>query len=187
MRSPPDSRTAATPIGDAAVILPLTLLPAEPARSPLQRRFVDEGINAHDVNAAVTELVTVAPAQAQGPRRRRCGHIYAVPRGKGARGRARGSAHASRSYSMTSMTTMTTTTPTLISRMPQPAYVVPGAMEALLALGKAIGSTALPETTRELVNLRASQINGCGVCLVQHPRSARKLGVDDDKLPAIAG
>jgi AhpD family alkylhydroperoxidase len=88
---------------------------------------------------------------------------------------------------MTTALTTTTTARELTARMPQPAYLVPGAMDALLALGKAIGAARVPETTRELAHIRASQINGCGVCLVQHPRSARKLGVDEDKLSAIAG
>lgn len=76
---------------------------------------------------------------------------------------------------------------TLSARMTQPAFAVPGAMDGLMALGKAIGGAGLSEATRELVHLRASQINGCGVCLVQHARDARKLGVEEDKISAIAG
>lgn len=91
----------------------------------------------------------------------------------------------------TATTTATTTTSgtatTLTARMPQPAQVVPGAMDALLALGGAISRSGLSEVTRELVYIRASQLNGCGVCLVQHPRTARRLGVQEDKLSAIAG
>ena len=79
------------------------------------------------------------------------------------------------------------TTTTLTARMPHPALAVPGAMDALSALGAAIGTAGLPEVTRELVHIRASQINGCGLCLVQHPRMARALGVEEDKLSAIAG
>ena len=76
---------------------------------------------------------------------------------------------------------------TLEARMPNPAFAVPDAMKALMALGKAVGGAGLPEKTRELVHIRASQINGCGVCLVQHPRIARKLGESDERLWAIAG
>ncbi len=79
------------------------------------------------------------------------------------------------------------TTTTLTARMPQPAFAVPGAMDALSALDRAVGAAGLPETTRELVHIRASQINACGVCSVQHPRAARALGVEEDKLSAIAG
>ncbi len=76
---------------------------------------------------------------------------------------------------------------TLQARMTNPAFAVPGAMDALMALGKAIAGCGLPETTRELVHIRASQINGCGVCLVQHPRIARRHGETDERIWAIAG
>jgi AhpD family alkylhydroperoxidase len=70
--------------------------------------------------------------------------------------------------------------------MTHPAYVMPDAMEALQALGKAVHGAGVPAKTLELVNLRASQINGCGVCVVQHPRIAKKLGETDDRLFAVA-
>lgn len=79
------------------------------------------------------------------------------------------------------------TTPTLAARMPQPAYAVPGAMDALIALGQAVSAAGVPESTRELAHLRASQINSCGVCLVQHTRAASQAGVEQDKISAIAG
>jgi AhpD family alkylhydroperoxidase len=73
------------------------------------------------------------------------------------------------------------------ARMNHPAYVVPGAMPALQALHKAVSKTGVPPKTLELINLRASQINGCGVCAVQHPRIARKLGETDERIFAVAG
>lgn len=76
---------------------------------------------------------------------------------------------------------------TLQSRMTHPVYLVPEALEALQGLGKAISRTGVPPRTIELVNLRASQINGCGVCVVQHPKIARKHGETDDRLFAVAG
>jgi AhpD family alkylhydroperoxidase len=72
------------------------------------------------------------------------------------------------------------------SRMTHPAFALPGAMEALQALGKAISDSGVDPRTLELMNLRASQINGCGVCAVQHPKIARKLGETDDRLFAVA-
>lgn len=72
------------------------------------------------------------------------------------------------------------------ARMTHPVYVVPEAMNALQALGKAVHNNGVPAKTLELINLRASQINGCGVCAVQHPRIARKLGETDDRLFAVA-
>ena len=77
-------------------------------------------------------------------------------------------------------------TTTLEARIAQPAFAVPGAMEALQALNKAITRVRVPEGTRELMHLRAGQINGCGVCVVGHSRIARKLGESDDRLFAVA-
>jgi AhpD family alkylhydroperoxidase len=70
--------------------------------------------------------------------------------------------------------------------MNSPVFVIPDAMNALQALAKAIQQGGVPAKTLELVNLRASQINGCGVCAVQHPRIAKKLGETDDRLFAVA-
>ncbi len=75
---------------------------------------------------------------------------------------------------------------TMQSRMSNPAFVVPDAMQALQALGKAVQEGGVPPKTLELVNLRASQINGCGVCAVQHPRIARKLGETDERIFAVS-
>jgi AhpD family alkylhydroperoxidase len=76
-------------------------------------------------------------------------------------------------------------TTTLQARMAHPAFVVPGALDALQALGKATQRAGVPARTLELVNLRASQINGCGVCAVQHPRIAKRLGETEDRLHAV--
>jgi AhpD family alkylhydroperoxidase len=71
--------------------------------------------------------------------------------------------------------------------MSNPAFVVPDAMEALQALGASVRKSGLPKSTFDLVHLRASQINGCGVCLDMHARTARKSGESDERLFAIAG
>jgi AhpD family alkylhydroperoxidase len=73
------------------------------------------------------------------------------------------------------------------ARMGNPALVVPGAIQALLALGKAAQRTGIPETTLELVHLRASQINGCGVCVHMHARDLRKAGESDERIDTVAG
>jgi len=70
--------------------------------------------------------------------------------------------------------------------MNHPAFVVPDAMDALQALGKAVGNGGVPERTLELVHLRASQINGCSVCLDGHSRAAKKAGETDDRLFTLA-
>jgi AhpD family alkylhydroperoxidase len=72
------------------------------------------------------------------------------------------------------------------ARMNHPAFVVPGAMDALQAVGKAVGNGSVPETTIELVCLRASQINGCAVCLDGHSRAAKDRGETDERLFTLA-
>lgn len=73
------------------------------------------------------------------------------------------------------------------ARAGQPAMVVPGAMEALQALGAAIATTGLPARTIALVNLRVSQINGCGVCLLGDLKAAHAHGITDEQLITVAG
>src|SRR5947208_9955312 len=72
------------------------------------------------------------------------------------------------------------------ARMQHPVFVLPDAMKALHSFAKVVQSSGVPAKTLELVNLRASQINGCGVCAVQHPQLARKLGETDERLFAVA-
>jgi AhpD family alkylhydroperoxidase len=70
--------------------------------------------------------------------------------------------------------------------MGNPAVVIPGAMEALIALAGLPGKSGLSPRLLELVNLRASQINGCSVCVDGHPRIARKAGETDERLFAVS-
>ncbi|MET7760212.1 carboxymuconolactone decarboxylase family protein [Streptomyces sp. NPDC005389] len=71
-------------------------------------------------------------------------------------------------------------------RMTNPAYVLPGAGPAIQELVKATRAGGVPESTLELVHLRASQINSCGFCVDYGAKSARKNGVSDEKLFAVA-
>ena len=71
------------------------------------------------------------------------------------------------------------------ARMPNPAFAVPGAMDALNALAKTISRGRVP-ISRELVHLRASQINGCSVCVDMHARAARKAGESEERVFAVA-
>ncbi|MBB2817766.1 UNVERIFIED_ORG: AhpD family alkylhydroperoxidase [Rhizobium esperanzae] len=71
-------------------------------------------------------------------------------------------------------------------RMGNPALVLPAAMQALTALGKVPAEAGLSPKLLELVNLRASQINGCSVCIDGHPRIAKKLGETDERLFAVS-
>jgi AhpD family alkylhydroperoxidase len=82
---------------------------------------------------------------------------------------------------------MTTLTTDLQPRMQHPAMIVPDAMAALQAVGAAVGQGDVSDGTIDLVNMRASQINGCGMCLVGHARGAKKRGETDDRLAAVGG
>ena len=72
------------------------------------------------------------------------------------------------------------------ARMKHPAFVVPNTMRALQDLGKALQSSDVPQETLDLVHLRASQINGCSVCVEMHARDLRKQGASDERLFAVA-
>ncbi|MCX4093333.1 carboxymuconolactone decarboxylase family protein [Nocardia sp. alder85J] len=49
-------------------------------------------------------------------------------------------------------------------------------IKRLTAAGKAIGESTLPESIQLLVELRASQINGCGFCTDMHAKDAAAAG-----------
>jgi AhpD family alkylhydroperoxidase len=71
-------------------------------------------------------------------------------------------------------------------RMTHPAFLVPGVMDALQAIGKAVHQSGLPARTIELVHLRASQINGCSVCVDMHSRALKKGGDTDERIFTVA-
>ena len=71
------------------------------------------------------------------------------------------------------------------ARMKHPVMVLPEAMNLLQSLG-GLTKQGLPEKLLELVHLRASQINGCSVCVDMHPKIARKLGETDERLFAVS-
>ncbi|MGV7217231.1 carboxymuconolactone decarboxylase family protein [Bradyrhizobium sp. UFLA05-112] len=71
------------------------------------------------------------------------------------------------------------------ARMNHPVMVLPEAMKAMQALSE-VNKQGLPEKLLELVHLRASQINGCSVCVDMHPKLARKAGESDERLFAVS-
>ena len=79
-----------------------------------------------------------------------------------------------------------TATVELTQRMNHPTAILPDAMQALLALSKAAHNPSVPLTTLKLAELRASQINGCSVCVDAHCRELKKQGEPDDKIFAVA-
>jgi len=64
--------------------------------------------------------------------------------------------------------------------------LIPDALQAAQALGKSVEDSGVPAQTLDLVHLRASQINGCSVCIDMHARQLRKAGETDERLFAVA-
>ncbi|MCF3128964.1 carboxymuconolactone decarboxylase family protein [Streptomyces olivochromogenes] len=52
--------------------------------------------------------------------------------------------------------------------------------------GMVIDQSSLPKSTRELVSLRASQINGCGWCVDMHTKEAAAAGETAVRLNLVA-
>ena len=71
-------------------------------------------------------------------------------------------------------------------RMQNPAQVLDGATTAIFGLIKATRQTDVPDSTLELVHLRASQINGCSFCVDGGVKTAKKNGETDERLHAVA-
>src|SRR5262252_531923 len=72
------------------------------------------------------------------------------------------------------------------ARMKNPAMIVPEAMQALQALHAATEKHGVPSTAIGLAQLRASQINGCSVCVDMHSQFLKKAGETDERLFAVA-
>ena len=53
-------------------------------------------------------------------------------------------------------------------------------------MSAAASNAGLPKSAVELVGIRASQINGCTVCLDMHIRGAEKAAETDERLAALA-
>ncbi len=73
----------------------------------------------------------------------------------------------------------------MTARMTNPAFAVAGAMDALNALSKTISRAQVP-ISHELMHLRASQINGCSVCVDMHAKAARKAGESEERVFCVA-
>ncbi|HTQ15565.1 MAG TPA: carboxymuconolactone decarboxylase family protein [Rhizomicrobium sp.] len=71
------------------------------------------------------------------------------------------------------------------ARMKNPAYLFPDALKNLRALAET-GAGEVPGKTVAMVHLRASQINGCGICTDMHARELREAGETDERLWSIA-
>jgi AhpD family alkylhydroperoxidase len=80
---------------------------------------------------------------------------------------------------------MSTSTPLLPRTATHPAFALEGAFPALQAVSKAAGGVDLGFSP-ELLNLRASQINGCAVCVDMHAKALRAAGEPEARVFAIS-
>lgn len=62
------------------------------------------------------------------------------------------------------------------------AELQPNAYTALISLEKALHNISLSPIEKELIKIRASQINGCAFCLNMHTRDARKIGETEKRI-----
>jgi AhpD family alkylhydroperoxidase len=58
--------------------------------------------------------------------------------------------------------------------------------KTVLKLDKQIGAAKLDPLIRELVKIRASQINGCAYCIELHTREAREVGETDQRMHGLS-
>jgi AhpD family alkylhydroperoxidase len=71
-------------------------------------------------------------------------------------------------------------------RIESPVMMFPRAMKALQQLSASTKEAGLPESTQLLVITRASQINGCSVCVDMHTRELREAGESDARILTLA-
>ena len=60
--------------------------------------------------------------------------------------------------------------------------VEPEAYKAMFALEKYLGTTQLTVTYKNLIKIRASQINGCAFCINSHTKEARAAGETEQRI-----
>lgn len=66
------------------------------------------------------------------------------------------------------------------------ATVAPEATNLLVEVEKYIAKTDIEVELRELIKIRASQINGCTFCLKMHTKKAREIGITNERIDCVA-
>jgi AhpD family alkylhydroperoxidase len=61
-----------------------------------------------------------------------------------------------------------------------------GALRAMYGLEKYLAESAIEKPLRELIKLRASQMNGCAYCIDMHWKDARAAGETEQRLYGLA-
>jgi AhpD family alkylhydroperoxidase len=73
-----------------------------------------------------------------------------------------------------------------IERMPNPAVLIPGAMQGLMAVNEAISGAGVDAKLLALSHLRASQINGCSPCVAGGAQQSRHHGATQEQVDTVA-
>ena len=63
--------------------------------------------------------------------------------------------------------------------------VLPEAYRAMIAFDKYLGSTSLSTVHKNLIKIRASQVNGCAYCIDMHTKEARDAGENEQRIYAL--
>jgi AhpD family alkylhydroperoxidase len=73
------------------------------------------------------------------------------------------------------------------ARQPWKTFAKHAAKEnaGLAAMGEAASASTLEHELRELVKIRASQLNGCAFCLNMHMTDARKINMPEEKITLL--
>jgi AhpD family alkylhydroperoxidase len=64
--------------------------------------------------------------------------------------------------------------------------VEPEGYKAMMSFEKYMAATSLTNTHKELIKIRASQINGCAFCLDMHTTDARKYGETEQRIYTVS-
>src|SRR5579872_3979254 len=64
--------------------------------------------------------------------------------------------------------------------------VAPGALQAMYGLQEYVHKSGLEHSLLDLIDLRASQINGCAYCIDMHTKDARARGETEQRLYALS-
>src|SRR6188472_884922 len=62
----------------------------------------------------------------------------------------------------------------------------PEGLKIMLEMEKYLHATEIESKLRELVKIRASQINGCAFCINMHTSDARKMGETEQRLYCVS-
>ncbi|MGE8078094.1 carboxymuconolactone decarboxylase family protein [Peribacillus loiseleuriae] len=64
--------------------------------------------------------------------------------------------------------------------------IAPDAMKLMMELEKYTKKSSIDRKIRELIKIRASQINGCAFCINMHTADAKKMGETEQRLYCIS-